>query len=307
MNVLRAATDLRWGRRKASLAIGFFDGVHLGHQQVIRQTVAEASRHGAVPLVVTFDCHPSSVVAPERVPPLIYSLPQKLRAIESLGLSTTLLIHFDRAFSQMPGADFIRGLRQDLGGIQSVCVGSNFTFGFKRDGNVALLQNLGRELGFVVHGMAVVSLDGQVISSTRIREAIRTGALEAASQMLGRAYSLAGTVVKGDGLGHQLGFPTANLEASGLALPPNGVYAVQVLWQGRSHPAVLNIGSRPTLKKAEAPIRVEAHLLEFDSDLYGQELEIVFAEKLRDEQRFPSVNDLKAQIARDIEQARSRF
>ena len=177
-------------------------------------------------LVVTFDRHPGSVVAPQRVPPLIYSLPQKLRVIESLGADALLLIHFDKAFSEQTGDAFIRGLARDLGRIQSLCVGNNFVFGHKRGGNVALLKTLGAELNFAVHGMAAVSLDGRVVSSTRIRETLRAGDLDAASQMLGRAYSLAGQIVHGDQLGRQLGFPTANLDATGLALPPNGVYTV---------------------------------------------------------------------------------
>jgi riboflavin kinase / FMN adenylyltransferase len=158
-----------------------------------------------------------------------------------------------------------------------------------------------------VHGLAAVSLDGKVVSSTRIREAIRLGELDAASQMLGRAYSLAGKVVQGDGLGRQLGFPTANIGTTGLALPPRGVYAVHALVQGKSYRAVLNIGVRPTLQNQDAQLRVEAHLLDFDADLYGQELEVVFAEKLRDEQQFRSLAELRRQIAQDILDAQLRF
>ena len=243
------------------MAIGFFDGVHLGHQQIIRQTIADARQHEAVALVITFDCHPNTVVAPNRVPPLIYSLPQKLRAIESLGGDALLLIHFDKPFSEQTGEAFIRGLARDLGHIQSLCVGSSFTFGHKRSGNVALLRTLGAELKFAVHGLAAVSLDGKAVSSTRIREAIRAGELDAASQMLGRAYSLAGRVVRGDQLGRQLGFPTANLDVTGLMLPPNGVYAVHASVARKSFRAVLNIGHRPTVGQPAPQLRVEVHLL----------------------------------------------
>ncbi len=305
MNVIRAAKELNPAGRKVCLAIGFFDGVHLGHQQIIRQTIADARQHGALALVITFDRHPSTVVAPSRAPALIYPLTQKLRTIESLGTDSLLLIHFDKAFSQQPGEAFIRLLARDLGTIQSLCVGANFTFGNKRDGNVALLKRLGEELQFKVHGMAAVSLDGKTISSTRVREAIHAGNLDLASQMLGRAYSLTGDVVKGDRLGHQLGFPTANLDVTGLVLPPNGVYAAQAFVQGEAHQAVLNIGFRPTLKTPAPELRVEVHLLDFDGDLYGQELKVIFSEKLRDEQKFASVSELKEQIARDISQARS--
>src|SRR5439155_1658008 len=146
---------------------------------------------------------------------------QKLRVIESLGIDSTLLFHFDKAFSEIPGEQFIRVLARDLGHIHSLCVGSAFTFGHKRSGNIALLRKLGQELNFLVHGLASVSLDGTIVSSTRIREAIRAGNFDAASQMLGRTYALAGRVVRGDQLGRKLGFPTANLEVTGLAVPPN--------------------------------------------------------------------------------------
>jgi len=307
MQLIRTANELQPGPRKVCLAIGFFDGVHLGHQQIIRQTIADARKHGALALVITFDQHPNTIVAPSRVPPLIYSLPQKLRAIESLGPDATLLIHFDKAFSQKTGEAFIRELAGAWSGIQSICVGANFTFGHKRGGNVELLKKLGAELKFSVHGMAAVSLDGRTVSSTRIREAIRAGNLDAASQMLGRAYSIANGVLEGDKLGHKLGFPTANIDPAGLALPPSGVYAIHAIARGKTYRAVLNIGTRPTLNNPTPSLRIEAHLLDFTGDLYGKELEIVFAEKLRDEQKFPSLDALKSQITADIERAKTIF
>ncbi len=317
MRTIHAAAELEPAGRKVCLAIGFFDGVHLGHQQIIRQTIADAHQHEALSVVVTFDQHPNTVVAPQRVPPLIYSLPQKLRVIESLGCDALLLIHFDKAFSQQTGETFIRGLARDFGQIQSLRVGSAFTFGYKRGGNVALLKTLGEELKFIVHGMAAVSLDGRVVSSTRIRETIRAGDLDAASQMLGRAYSIAGQITRGDQLGQQLGFPTANLDVTGLALPPSGVYAIHALVREggktgasspcQTHRAVVNIGHRPTLKNPTPALRVEAHLLDFKGDLYGQEMELVFVEKLREEQKFPSLEALKEQIAKDIAAAREKF
>ena len=281
--------------------------MHLGHQQIIRQTIADARRHEALSVAVTFDRHPNLVVAPQRVPPLIYSLDRRLRVIGSLGCDALLLIHFDRAFSEQSGEAFIRGLARDFGQFQSLCVGSAFTFGYKRGGNVALLKTLGEELAFVVHGMASASLDGRVVSSTRIRETIRAGNLDAAGQMLGRAYSLAGKIVRGDQLGAKLGFPTANLDVTGLALPPNGVYAVHAHVRSQTYRAVVNIGSRPTLNNPTPELRVEAHLLDFTGDIYGEEMEITFLEKLRDEMKFPSLTALQEQITRDIAAARQRF
>ena len=307
MRIIHSAHELQPGGRKVCLAIGFFDGVHLGHQQIIRQTITDAGQHQAIALVITFDRHPNTIVAPQHIPPLIYSLSQKLRAIESLGADTVLLVRLDEPFSQQTGEAFIRGLARDLGSIQSICVGANFVFGHKRAGNVQLLKKLGAELNFTVHGLAAVSLDGKAVSSTRVREAIAAGDLDGASQMLGRAYSLSATVVRGDGLGRQLGFPTANLEASGLALPPKGVYAALAQADGHSLHAVVNIGHRPTLQNPNPQLRVEAHLLDFQRDLYGQELEITFLEKLRDEKKFDSLDALRSQIASDIAQAQARF
>ncbi len=307
MNVIRSANELHPGSRKVCVAIGVFDGVHLGHQQVIRQTIADSRQHEALSVVVTFDCHPNSVVAPERTPALIYPLSKKLRVIEFFGIHTTLLVHFDKAFSQISAEEFIRGLKRDFKNIHSICVGSNFTFGHKRQGNVALLQKLGEDLKFVVHGLSAVSLDGERVSSTRIREAIRAGNLDDASQMLGRSYAVAGKIIEGDKVGRQLGFPTANLEVSGLVLPPNGVYAAQAEVAGQAHRAAVNIGLRPTVKNSAPLLHVEAHLLNFSGDLYGQEMELTFVEKLRDEQKFPSPEALIQQITKDVEAAKKLF
>ena len=331
MKLVHAAAELQPHGRKICLAIGVFDGVHLGHQQIIRATVADARQHDALAVVLTFDCHPCAIVAPGRVPPLIYSPAQKLRAIEALGADALFTIRFDKQLSEQTGETFIRQLARDLGRLQSICVGADFVFGHQRSSNVGLLKILGGELHFAVHGIAAVALDGQVVSSTRIREAVTAGDFDAASQMLGRPYSLAGLVVLGDQLGQQLGFPTANLDTSGLLLPPNGVYAAHVTRRTGVAPvsnqalaqaedsdgdrrdacptrrAVLNIGRRPTVQTPTPAPRLEVHLLDFSGDLYGAELEIAFVAKLRDEQKFSSLDELKAQIARDIVEARARF
>ena len=307
MKLVHHLNELGGSGRKLCLAIGFFDGVHLGHQQIIRQTTTDARQHEASALIITFDRHPNAVVAPERTPALIYPLAQKLRTIESLGVDVTLLIHFDKTFSERSGEDFVRALARDAGQIHSICVGANFVFGHKRSGNVELLRRLGAELHFAVHGLAAVSLDGKAVSSTRIRQAISAGELDGASQMLGRAYALTGKVVAGDQLGRQLGFPTANLDVSGLVLPPKGVYAAHAKTREGSYRAVVNIGSRPTVRTPKPQLRVEAHLLEFHGELYDQEVELVLVDKLREERKFPSLEALREQIARDIEQARFSF
>ena len=305
MKIIRAANELGNGQRKVSMAIGVFDGVHLGHQQIIRQTVADARGHDAISLVVTFDKHPNAIVAPDKTPPQIFSRSQKLRAIESLGVDALLEIPFDKNFSEKSGETFIRELARDLGKIHSVCVGADFVFGHKRSGNVALLKTLGAELFFQVHGLAAVSLDGQVVSSTRIREAIRAGNFDAASQMLGRPYAICGRIIEGDRLGRQFGFPTANLDATNLILPPNGVYAASTKLKEQFYRVALNIGLRPTVAAAQPQLRVEAHLLDFSGNLYGAELELELDGKLRDEQKFSSPTELREQIARDVAAVRS--
>lgn len=307
MQLIRQAAELETNGRKVCLAIGVFDGVHLGHQQIIRQTITDSHQHGGIALVVTFDRHPNAIVAPDRVPPQIYPLAQKLRTIASLGADATLLIEFSRAFSEQTGETFIRGLTRDLGHLHSICVGADFVFGHKRSGNVLLLRQLGAELGFTVHGMAAVALDGEVVSSTRIRAALQSGDFDAASQMLGRPYSISGPVVHGDQLGNKLGFPTANLDVTALVLPPDGVYAAQVLVEGTTHKAALNLGTRPTVQTGKHERRFEVHLLDFTGDLYGKELEVEFVAKLRDEMKFASLDALKTQIAADIEAAAKCF
>jgi riboflavin kinase/FMN adenylyltransferase len=303
VKIIHTANELGNGSRKVCLAIGVFDGVHLGHQQIIRQTVSDARQHDAVALVVTFDKHPNVIVTPDKVPPQIFLRSQKLRAIEALGADALLEIPFDKAFSEKPGEVFIRELTRDLGKIFSICVGANFVFGHRRSGHVGLLKKLGAEIGFQVHGHAAVELDGQLVSSTRIREAIRDGDLDAAGQMLGRPYAICGRVLEGDKIGRQLGFPTANLEVTNLVLPPHGVYVARADIDGKCFRAALNIGVRPTVT-AGLQLRVEAHLLDFSGELYGRELELEVGSKLREERKFSDADALREQIQRDVKAVR---
>lgn len=304
MKIIEHVREVQPEARGACVAIGVFDGVHLGHQQVIRQTVSDAYHRGAVSVVVTFDRHPAAVVAPQRVPPMIQSLPQRLRSIESLGVEVACALRFDEPFSRVPAEEFVMQLARELGRLHSVCVGSAFTFGHRRAGNVALLEKMGTALGFTVHGLAAVALGGTIISSTRVREAIRAGDFDLAGQMLGREYTLAGPVMHGDELGRQIGFPTANLDVAGLALPPGGVYVVEASVDAHPHAGVANIGTRPTLRDPAPQTRVEVHLLDCSGDFYGRELSVTFAQKLRDEHKFPTIEALRAQIERDIAAAR---
>ncbi len=307
MKVIHAPKELKANGHGVCLAIGFFDGVHLGHQQILRQTISDARQLDAVAVAITFDRHPNTIVAPARVPALIYSLPQKLLALETSGLENILLIHFDKKFSEQSGEDFIRNLARDFGRIGSICVGANFVFGHKRGGNVALLKKLGAELGFQVHGMASVSLDGKTVSSTRIREAICAGDIDGASQMLGRTYALSAKVVVGDKIGRTIQFPTANLDPAGMALPPNGVYAARTKVKNQVYRVALNIGVRPTIATGKRELRVEAHLLDFDGDLYGRTLEVEINRKLREERQFGSKEELQVQIRKDVAAVRQGY
>ncbi|MBI1839632.1 MAG: bifunctional riboflavin kinase/FAD synthetase [Verrucomicrobia bacterium] len=307
MRVITHSKELQPGSQKVCAAIGVFDGLHLGHQQVIRKTLADALQWEALSVVITFDRHPSALLAPDKAPPMIYTNARRLRTLEDMGVDATWLIPFDAPFSQTPGDVFIRGLAADFSPLHSLSVGIDFAFGHRRSGNVGVLQVLGKELGFVVHGLASVALDGEIVSSTRIRHAIQSGRLDAADQMLGRPWSLSGRVVHGEHLGRRLGFPTANLAVTGLTLPPNGVYAAHVRVRGVDHRSVLNIGHRPTVSEGATSLRVEAHLLHFTQDIYGEEVEVFFIERLRDEMRFGSLELLQAQIALDIRKAEGLF
>ncbi len=307
MKILRDASELAPVSDRACVAIGFFDGVHLGHQQILRQAISDAAEHEAASVVVTFENHPAGVVAPERAPRLIQSTEQRLESIRALGADAMLLLRFDRELSRRTGEDFVRRLVSGLGQVCSVCVGGGFTFGHKRSGNVDLLRSLGADLGFQVHGLAAVALDGETVSSTRIRAAVTRGEFDVAGQMLGRPYELSGAVIQGDQLGRQLGFPTANLDVDSLVIPPNGVYAAHASTERGVHRAAVNIGVRPSLETAAPAPRVEACLLDFDGDLYGRTVRLTFHARLREERKFDSLDALKEQIARDVEETRRAF
>ncbi len=304
MQIVKTPRELNSCGGKVAVTLGMFDGVHVGHRQIIRDTLAEARRIGGVALVITFDRHPETVLAPAQAPLLIQPLWHRLRAIESLGVDYLWLIAFDTRFSQQHADVFVRRMVSDLGGLQSFCVGADFVFGHKQSGNLWLLKKLGAELKFEVHSVQPVLVDGTPVSSTRIRKAIGQGDLTGASGMLGRAYALAGTVVRGDGLGRTLGFPTANLDTTGLVLPPNGVYAALARIDNETYQAAVNIGCRPTVHPGAEVRTVEAHLLDASGDFYGKHIELEFVGRLRDEKTFPSIEVLKSQIAADVAQAR---
>jgi len=287
------------------LAIGVFDGVHLGHQAVIGRALAAARRDAGTAVVVTFDPHPVRVLRPEQAPRLLTSTAHKLQLIRDLGVEHQLVIHFDQSFAATPPEDFIRALASAARPLREICVGFEWSFGKGRAGNLALLERLGAQLGFEEVGVPAVEIDGEIVSSTLIRRAVEAGDLARAARLLGREFTILGTVVEGDHIGRTLGFPTANLSAHNEQYPPNGVYAVQARRGDRMLPGVANIGVRPTVKHAAGERLLEVHLFDFAEEIYGEDLEITFRQFLRPEQKFASLEALRAQIRRDAEQARA--
>ncbi|MFM8879697.1 MAG: riboflavin biosynthesis protein RibF [Verrucomicrobiota bacterium] len=289
-----------FGPHGVCLALGMFDGVHLGHQHVLRQARIDARTRGATTVAATFDPHPLMVVRPDKAPRLLQSLPQRIATLESQGADAVLVLRFDEALSRKSGEAFVRELVDGFGGLRSFTVGQGFHFGQGRSGNVPLLRSLGRELGFSVNAVAPIHIGTEVVSSTRVRGALRDGKLGLVAELLGRPYSIVGPVVRGDQLGQSFGFPTANLDVEGLELPPFGVYAARARHSAGEFPAAVNLGLRPTLQSPRPQLRFEAHLIGYDGDLYGRDLSVELVRFLRPERRFANLDALKAQIGRDI-------
>jgi riboflavin kinase/FMN adenylyltransferase len=280
------------------LALGVFDGVHVGHRAVIARAVEAARKEGGKAFVVTFDPHPIRVIAPEKAPAsLLATLDEKSAVLKALGVDGLLVIHFDMAFAKMDAEEFVRKLL--AADVRTVAVGEDWRFGSKRSGDVAMLRRMGGELGFQLEAVPPVMWEGERISSTRIRQAIRDGNFDAVEEMLGRPYELSGTVIEGRKLGRGLGFPTANLRLGERQTPRDGVWAVKV---DGVRKGVANLGTRPTVDGGERLL--EVHLLDFSGDLYGKELRVRFEKFLRPERKFGSLEELREQIGRDAEEAR---
>jgi riboflavin kinase / FMN adenylyltransferase len=287
----------------SSVTIGFFDGVHLGHQAVIRRAIELAGEQALQPAVMTFDRHPLQTLSPGKVPPLLTTLRKKAELIEELGVEQLFVLEFTDEVSRWTPETFVdrilvRGLNARL-----VVVGANFTFGHRAAGNVGVLTELGAGLGFAVEGVGLFTLDGRRASSTSIREALAEGELDWPERALGRRYSVEGTVVPGAGRGRDLGFPTANLRTpAGIQLPGRGVYAGRAGTGGRWWKAAINVGINPTF--GDEPLHVEAHLLDFDGALSDSVLTVEFWVRLRDEVRFDSSGALARQMGDDVQRTR---
>ena len=294
--------------RGAVVAIGNFDGVHLGHQAVIGEA-GRIARAGALPhAVLTFEPHPRRVFRPDDPPFRLTPFRAKSRHLEALGVDLLFTLHFDPAFSRRSAADFIEAVLVRNLGVRHAVVGYDFVFGHRRGGTPALLQARGAELGFGVTVVGpIAARAGAVYSSTRIRQLLGTGKPREAAALLGRFWEIEGRVERGDARGRLIGFPTANLMLGDYLRPAAGVYAVRVGIEqdGRTqwHDGVANLGQRPTFGGSD--LRLEAHLFDFDGDLYGRHLRVALIEHLRPERKFPGIDALKAQIAADAAQART--
>jgi riboflavin kinase/FMN adenylyltransferase len=305
MEVVRLDSLEPRGWPEPALAVGNFDGVHRGHQALVALAVRDARAAGGASVVLTFDPHPSRVLSPDRAPASLMTLDQKAEILSGLGVDRLAVLPFTVELSRREPEDFAREVLQRALGARVVVVGSSFRFGRDRAGDLATLRRLGDELGFRVHGLRPVIARGGPISSTRIREALSRGAVDAARDFLGRRFFVEGVVVKGEGRGRLIGIPTANLQVLNEMVPGGGVYACWCRVLGADtppRPAAVNIGRRPTF--GGGLTTVEAHLLDFGGDLYGRTLRLEFQERLREERAFPGAEALVAQIRSDLGEAR---
>ena len=303
MKTLHSIAELPIEEEPLFLAMGVFDGVHLGHQSVIGAAVEAARAAGGQAVVLTFEPHPIQVLAPEKAPRrILASIAHKEHLLEELGVDVLVVHEFTREFAQESAEDFMAALRFIIADLRMVSVGVDWKFGRDRLGSVASLRAWGSEEGIEVYAADPVMHQGERISSTRIRQALRDGKLEVASAMLGRPYSVWGEVIKGRQLGGKIGIPTANIATGREQLPPNGVYKVSVFLDGEWKRGVGNLGVRPTVGGEQRLL--EVHVFDFNGDLYGQEIEVRIGDWIREEKKFGGIDELQAQIEKDIAAAK---
>ena len=304
MRTLHSITELAQLPGPLFLAIGVFDGVHRGHQAVISTSARHAQLENGTPVVVTFDPHPMKVLRPDDAPHLLTATPHKIALIRDLGVRHLLVIKFDKTFAATAPEDFVQQLVMHSKPLREICVGHEWSFGKNRRGNLELLKKLGAQFDFNVVGIPPVTVNGELVSSTAIRQAIEVGDLRKAAALLGREYMILGTVVSGDNLGKKIGFPTANLSAHNEQFPPNGVYFAESKLDGVVYPGVVNLGYRPTVSTCRSERILEIHLFDFEREIYGKNLEVRFIRYLRPEKKFESIEALARQIEADVKQAR---
>lgn len=292
--------------RPTVLTLGVFDGLHLGHQLIIQTVVERARARSAVPTVITFDPHPRAVLHPESAPPLLQTFDQKIEALGVLGIEQTIVVRFTKEFSAVRAEDFLRDVVYERLQAKEVYLGRGFAFGHNREGNIELLKKMSAQLGFRADEVPEVRLRGQRISSSRIRQLLAEGRVNLARRMLGHPYGVEGRVVRGAERGRTLGFPTANLRPQNRVIPKSGVYITATLIEGAWRRSVTNVGVRPTFEK-EAETSVETFVIGWSGDLYGDVVRVRFLSRLRDERKFGGIDELKNQIAHDLECAEEYF
>lgn len=306
MQIIHRIPDLAKVPGPVHLAIGVFDGIHLGHQAVISSATQAAHQSGGSAVVLTFHPHPMRVLRADAAPRLLTSTQHKEHLIRALGVHALLIQEFTLAFSQTRPEEFIRLLVENAKPLRQICVGKGWTFGANRSGNILTLDALAHAHGFTLTEVPAITVDGQPVSSTVIRAAVQRGDLALAERFLGRPFTILGTVAEGNRLGRQLGFPTANLRAHNEQFPPDGVYAARAWHAGQEYGGVVNIGFRPTLEQPGNRL-LELHLFDFNRQIYGEDVEIEFLAFLRSEQKFNSLTDLVKQIEKDVARARAVY
>jgi len=289
--------------RSLCLTLGIFDGVHLGHQRIIRRVIEKAKRARGTSCVVTFDPHPLEVLNPEDAPNLLTTTEKKAQLIKDIGVDALCLTRFTPEFANIEARSFVKDFLIGKLHMKSIIVGYDWRFGKNREGDVHLLREMSAEDGYDVEQVDGVEVEGQLVSSTLIRELVLKGDLRLAAKYLGRKYSITGVIVGGERLGREMGFPTANIEPRHEAIPPDGIYAVWVEVAGMRKPGTLNIGYRPTVSSGKKRT-IEVHIMDFYHDIYDEQIEVTFVEKLREEKKFSSVDALTEQIKKDVEKAR---
>ena len=304
MEIIRSIEELERLHGPLFLAIGVFDGVHRGHQAVISTSTSHAQSSNGTPLVVTFDPHPVKVLRPNDAPHLLTATQHKIALIRDLGVDHLLVINFDKKFAATPPDKFVEQLVAHSKPLREICVGHEWSFGKDRRGNLGLLKELGAQFHFHVVGIPPVKVNSAVVSSTAVRQAVEKGDFATAAVMLGREYTILGTVKAGEKLGKKLGYPTANLSAHSEQFPPNGVYLAEAWIQGVLYHGVVNLGYRPTVSDGRSERVLEIYLLDFNRDIYGENVEVRFVRYLRPERKFDNLEALVRQIDADVQQAR---
>ena len=303
MTIISDLEQLKKPLKNPVLSIGNFDGVHKGHLALFDKAKERARYIDGQSAVMTFDPHPIKLMKPGNRPALITPTQQKLKLIEDAGIDVIFCLAFTKEFATISARDFVEDILIKKIAVKEIVVGYDCTFGHRREGNISFLQDMGNRLGFAVHVVEPINIDGTLVSSTSIRKLVREGNLTESKKLLGRDYQICGIVVKGKNRGSSmLGFPTANLELIDELTPKKGVYAARVLIDDQTHNGLVNIGHNPTFGKG--PLSVETHILDFSEDLFGRTIRINFIKRLRDEKFFKTIEDLKNQISQDIIKAK---